>query len=121
MKYALVVDDSRVIRKVARRILEDLHVVADEAEDGVEALEYCRRKMPDVILLDGQMPHMNGIEFLRSLRREANGSQPAVVFCLTDADVGHIAEAMAAGANDYVVKPFDRESLEAKLAAVGLI
>jgi two-component system chemotaxis response regulator CheY len=121
MKYGLVVDDSRVIRKVARRILEDLDMVTDEAEDGIAALEACRRKMPDVILLDRQMPHMSGVEFLRSLRRQTNGTQPTVVFCLTDADVGHIAEAMAAGANDYVVKPFDRESLEAKLAAVGLI
>jgi two-component system chemotaxis response regulator CheY len=121
MKYALVVDDSRVIRKVARRILEDLKLVTDEAEDGIVALEACRRKMPDVILVDGQMPHMNGVEFLRSLRREAKGTGPTVLFCLTEANVGHIAEAMAAGANDYVVKPFDRESLEAKLAAAGLI
>jgi two-component system chemotaxis response regulator CheY len=121
MKYGLVVDDSRVIRKVARKILEELHVEAEEAEDGLAALEVCRRKMPDIILLDGHMPNMNGVEFLKVLRRETNGSFPKIVFCFTEADVGHIAEALAAGANDYVVKPFDRASLQAKLLEVGLV
>ena len=121
MKYGLVVDDSRVIRKVARKILEELQLEAEEAEDGVMALESCRRKMPDVILLDGLMPNMGGIEFLKTLRREDGGTRPKIVFCLTEADVGHIAEAIAAGANDYVVKPFDRESLQAKLLEVGMV
>ncbi len=121
MKYGLVVDDSRVIRKVARKILEDLQLETDEAADGLAALEACRRKMPDLILLDGQMPKMTGVEFLKTLRREEHGDRPKIVFCLTEAHIGYIAEAMAAGANDYVIKPFDRASLQAKLLEVGLV
>ena len=71
MKSCLVVDDSRVIRKVARRILEDLNFQIDEAADGLEALNSCRRKMPDAILLDWNMPVMSGIDFLRQLRRDS--------------------------------------------------
>lgn len=119
MKTCLVVDDSRVIRKVACKILESLNFDAEEAEDGAVALDSCRMKMPELILLDWQMPNMSGIEFLRALRRERGGMRPIVVFCTTENDVGHISEAMGAGANEYVMKPFDREILQAKLAQVG--
>ena len=120
MKHCLVVDDSRVIRKVACKILEAMNFEADEAEDGTVALAACRSRMPELILLDWQMPDMSGIEFLRSLRREKDGTRPIVVFCTTENDVGHISEAMGAGANEYLMKPFDREILHAKLAQIGM-
>ncbi len=121
MKNCLVVDDSRVIRKVARRILEELQFGIVEASDGKEALEACRLAMPDAILLDWNMPIMNGIEFLRALRREQGGASPVVVFCTTENDLDHISEAITAGANEYIMKPFDREIIEAKFAEVGLL
>ncbi len=121
MKNCLVVDDSRVIRKVACRILEDLHFHTAEAEDGIAALQSCRQSMPQLILLDWNMPNMNGIEFLKTLRKERNGQNPVVVFCTTENDVSHITEALNAGANEYIMKPFDREIIEAKLAEVGLM
>lgn len=121
MKSCLVVDDSRVIRKVARRILEDLKFKIEEAGDGQEALEACRRAMPDAILLDWNMPVMSGIEFLRVLRGEQGGDHPVVVFCTTENDAEHITEAIAAGANEYIMKPFDGEIIEAKFAEVGLV
>jgi two-component system chemotaxis response regulator CheY len=120
MKKCLVVDDSRVIRKVARKILEELNFETDEAEDGVAALEACREKMPDVILLDGHMPNMSGVEFLRALRRETGGNKPVVVFCTAENDVAEITEAVGAGANEYLLKPFDREVVKATLADAGL-
>ncbi len=120
MKKCLVVDDSRVIRKVARKILEELNFETGEAEDGVAALEACRKQMPDAILLDGQMPNMSGMEFLRALRRETGGNKPVVVFCTTENDVAEITEATGAGANEHMLKPFDREIVKAKLADVGL-
>ncbi|MBV8978476.1 MAG: response regulator [Alphaproteobacteria bacterium] len=120
MKSCLVVDDSRVIRKVACRIMSDLGFLTEEAEDGITALESCRAHMPEMILLDWSMPNMSGIEFLKALRRERSGDRPVVVFCTTENDVAHIAEAMGAGANEYIMKPFDRDSLAAKLADVGL-
>lgn len=121
MKQCLVVDDSSVIRKVARRILEDLQFEITEAEDGQQALDACRNVMPDAILLDWNMPVMDGLEFLTSLRREPGGEKPIVVFCTTENDVAHIARAIRAGANEYIMKPFDREIVEAKFQEVGLI
>src|SRR5262245_10744749 len=121
MKTCLVVDDSSVIRKVARRILEGLEFEIAEAEDGEQALEACRGKMPDAILLDWNMPKMDGYEFLRSLRKLPQGDHPKVVFCTTENDVAHIARALHAGANEYIMKPFDKEIVEAKFQEVGLI
>jgi len=121
MKTCLVVDDSSVIRKVARRILEDLQFKIVEAADGEEALKACRERMPEAILLDWNMPVMDGLEFLQRLRKEVGGDQPVVVFCTTENDVAHIARAMRAGANEYIMKPFDRDIVESKFAEVGLI
>jgi len=120
MKQCLIVDDSRVVRKVARKILEGMNFTIDEAEDGVGALEICRRKMPDAILVDWNMPTMSGIEFLRVLRREPSGESPIVVFCTSEHDLAQITEAMAAGANEYIMKPFDKELMEATFAQAGL-
>jgi len=119
MKRCLVVDDSRVIRKVACRILEGMQFETEEAEDGLSALESCRGQMPDIILLDWQMPNMGAVEFLRGLRRERNGEHPIVLFCPTENDVAQIGEALNAGANDYLLKPFDREVLRAKMVQAG--
>ncbi len=121
MKSCLVVDDSRVIRKVARQILEDLRFEIFEAVNGQEALDHCRSQMPDAILLDWNMPVMNGIDFLRNLRKEKGGESPVVVFCTTENDIKHITEAIQAGANEYIMKPFDREIIETKFVEVGLV
>jgi two-component system chemotaxis response regulator CheY len=121
MKTCLIVDDSSVIRKVARRILEGLEFEINEAEDGEQALEVCRVRMPDAVLLDWNMPKMDGYEFLRSMRRMPDGHRPKVVFCTTENDVAHIARALHAGANEYIMKPFDKEIVEAKFQEVGLI
>ena len=120
MKSCLVVDDSKVIRKVARHMLETLDFTVDEASDGEEALARCRASMPDVILLDWNMPVMSGIEFLRHLREAELQSRPKIVFCTTENGIGHIRAAIDAGADEYVMKPFDRETLQSKLQIVGL-
>jgi two-component system, chemotaxis family, chemotaxis protein CheY len=120
MPKCLIVDDSRIIRKIARKILEDLKYSADEAEDAPTALDLCRRNMPDAILLDSQIGNTPGVEFLRMLRRESAGAKPVVVFCATEHDVAQITEAIEAGANEYLLKPFDRDIVEAKLAEAGL-
>jgi two-component system chemotaxis response regulator CheY len=120
MRSCLVVDDSKVIRKVARHILETLNFSVDEAEDGREALSRCEAAMPDVILLDWNMPVMSGMEFLRALRQGDCGGQPKVVFCTTENDIAHIRAAIDAGADEYVMKPFDRDTLQSKLQIVGV-
>ncbi len=121
MKLCLVVDDSRVIRKVARRILEELNFEVEEAVDGQDALDACDRNLPDVVLLDWNMPVMDGLQFLKNLRGRPNVEQPIVVFCTTENDMSHIRMAIEAGANEYIMKPFDREIIEAKFSQVGLM
>jgi len=121
MKLCLVVDDSKVIRKVARRILEELNFDIEEAVDGQDALESCERNMPDVVLLDWNMPVMDGLEFLKAVRAREDFEQPIVVFCTTENDMSHIRTAIEAGANEYIMKPFDREIIEAKFSQVGLM
>ncbi len=116
MAHCLIVDDSRVIRTVARRILEELHFVTAEAEDGMAALRACREKMPDLMLLDWCMPGMTGVELVRSLRAQPDGARPIILIITTEMDAGEIAHAAAAGIDDYLMKPFDRETLAAKLA-----
>jgi two-component system chemotaxis response regulator CheY len=121
MKSCLVVDDSRVIRAVARRILEGLNFKIVEAANGEEALNICRHGMPDAVLLDWNMPVMSGIDFLRHLRVADGGARPIVVFCSTETDAGKIKAALDAGANEYIMKPFDREIIELKFTQAGLI
>lgn len=119
MKTCLIVDDSAVIRKVARRILEGMNFKVGEAEDGAKALVLCAEAMPDVILLDWNMPEMDGYEFLRILRQSPEGATPKVLFCTTENDVGAIARALHAGADEYIMKPFDRDIVTCKLEQVG--
>ena len=121
MKTCLLVDDSRVIRKVARQIMEAIGYSCDEAENGQDALDKCKAKMPSFILLDWNMPVMNGIDFLRAMRVLPGGIDPIVVFCTIENNLAHIQEAMTAGANEYIMKPFDAEIIRSKLELLSLI
>lgn len=121
MKICLVVDDSDVIRKVARHILDDLQFVTIEAENGQVALERCRAEMPDAILLDWLMPEMNGMDFLTAIREEEDGDRPHIFYCTTENDPHDITKAMNAGADEYIIKPFDRNIIESKFLETGLM
>ncbi len=121
MKSCLIVDDSKVVRMVARKILEGLSFETAEAENGEAALEACQRNMPDAVLLDWNMPVKNGLAFLEELRAMAGVAQPVVVFCTTENDLEHIREALGAGADEYIMKPFDSEIIESKFSQAGLL
>ena len=121
MPICLVVDDSRVVRKVARRILEGHGFQVEEAADGSLALAACQASMPDCVLLDWNMPVMNGIEFLHALRAEFGPEKPPVLFCTTENDISFIEQAIVAGAQEFIMKPFDEEILIGKFAQVGLV
>ena len=120
-RSCLVVDDSRVVRKVARRMLESQGFAVTEAADGQQALLACRQQMPDAVLLDWNMPVMNGIEFLRLLRQEFGPENPTVLFCTTENDMNFVEQAIEAGAQEFIMKPFDEEILVGKFAQVGLL
>ena len=115
MKTCLIVDDSRVIRKVSRHMVETLGFTVEEAADGQEALAMCDKAMPDVILLDWNMPVMSGIEFVAELRRIECDNRPKVVFCTNKSNALDYEQAIAAGADDYVIKPFEPKNFLARL------
>ena len=120
-RVCLVVDDSRVVRKVARRILEAHGFAVAEASDGQQALDACHAQMPDCVLLDWNMPVMNGLDFLKKLRAEYGPDRPAVVFCTTENELSAIELAISSGAQEYIMKPFDEEILVGKFEQVGLL
>jgi len=121
MKTCLIVDDSRVIRKVARQIFESMGYTCEEAENGQTALDACKKALPNFVLLDWNMPVMNGLEFLQAFRKMPGGNVPNVVFCSTENDLAHIQEALGNGANEYIMKPFDADIIRGKLEQLGLV
>lgn len=121
MKHCLIVDDSRVIRKVSRHIVESFAFEVTEAENGQDALAKCGDAMPDLILLDWNMPVMSGLEFLGKLRKMPGGDGPQVVFCTTENTRDKILTALEAGATEYIMKPFDQEIIRTKLEQIGMV
>ena len=121
MPQALVVDDSAVIRKIARQMLERMAFQVREAEDGGAAVEQCTADMPDMILLDWNMPIMSGFDFLKQLRSMPGGDKPKVVFCTTENSFEMIERAMSAGADEYIMKPFDEFIIREKLLQIGFL
>ena len=118
-RTCLIVDDSRVIRKVSSKIAISLGYVPVEAENGEEALARCKKSMPDLVLTDWNMPEMDGIEFVAKLRAIPTPKEPIVVFCTSNGEAKDIHEGISAGADDYIVKPFDEAALKAKLEKLG--
>lgn len=116
MKRCLVIDDAGVIRKVARHIIESLRYEVAEAESCQQAVGLCRSSMPDVILLDWHAPPMSATEFMAAVRALPEGRRPAIIYCTTEQDPVEISRAYAAGADNYLLKPFDRSSIEGKLS-----
>lgn len=121
MKSCLIVDDSKMIRRVAGRILKELKFQTEEAENGKEAIDICKAKMPDAILLDWNMPVMDGLSFLKTLRAAPRGTDPVVVFCTAERSVEKITQALEFGADEYIMKPFDSDIVASKFFQAGLI
>jgi len=119
VKHCLVVDESRVIRKVVCHLLTEMKFYAEEASESMSALESCRVQMPDVVLVN--LANAGGIELVRALRRGRTEKQPVIIATMTEHDIGNITAALSAGADDYVLKPFDHASLKEKFARTGLI
>jgi len=120
-KTGMVVDDSGVVRRISRKILEGLGFEVIEAENGLHALEIAEKNLPQFILLDWNMPVMNGLEFLKEFRKKHSSADVKVIFCTTENDLTKIMTAMEAGANEYIMKPFDEEIVRTKLTQMGLI
>jgi two-component system chemotaxis response regulator CheY len=120
-RICLIVDDSKIVRKVMRKIIEPLGFAIIEAEDGQQAIDAFEEGDIELVMLDWNMPVMNGMEFLLTLRARTDLAQPMVVFCTTENEFSKIQEALQNGANEYVMKPFDEEIIRGKLEQLGLI
>jgi len=120
MKIFMVVDDSPVIRKVARRILESVGYVVCEAEDGIDALEKCAHNMPDVMMVDWEMPRMDGVEFIDALRSREDADHVKILYCTSEVMVTEMMKAKRAGCQGYLLKPFTKATLQQKLSEIGV-
>lgn len=120
-KDCLVVDDSSVVRKIIKKILEDIGFQVREAEDGKKALEACEEQVPFLIMLDWNMPIMDGMEFLKAFHAKQQEHGTYVVFCTTENDITQIMKAMEAGANEYIMKPFDADIIKTKFQQLGIL
>ena len=118
---ALVVDDSKAIRSIISKHLNALGFEVVEAVSGVEALVQLKKMGgADIALLDWNMPEMDGFEFLRRVRADADFSDLVVMMVTTESEMSQVAKALEAGANEYLMKPFTKEALQEKLVLLGL-
>lgn len=118
---ALVVDDSRSMRAIIGKLLKELGFDVEEVGSGVEALEALNRNPTyDLMLLDWNMPHMDGFELLRRMRMEARFEDLPVMMVTTESEMSQVEVALGAGANEYLMKPFDRHALLQKLMLIGI-
>ena len=113
-----------MVRRVAARIIRELGLETLEAKTGQEALDLCSDRMPDAILMDWNLSDMQAAPFLHGLMETVerhNKARPTVIFCSGERSVPRIVEALKAGADEYIMKPFDSDIVRAKLVLAGLI
>ena len=121
MKIILIADDSPVIRKIARRIMEDMGFVVAEARDGSEAISICQDNMPDAVIIDWDMPGISGTEVIAQISRMDNSGTSKLIYCTSELLVPEMMKAKRAGASAFLMKPFNRQLLAQKFAEIGLL
>lgn len=120
MKRCMFVDDSSVIRKVAKRILGGPDMLVIEASSGPEALEMCAADMPDIVVVDGSLGDMQAVDFIRSVRTLETPVIPKILISLVEVDIGAIMRAKRAGAQGYLLKPFNRSQLTERFRTLDI-
>lgn len=121
-RRCLIIDQSAMVRRVAARIIRELGFEVIEAKTAQEGLDFCETQRPDVVMLDWKTPDMSGAEFIASLRAQLGADAlPSILFCTADRSVDQIVAALKAGADEYIMKPFDSEIIESKFALAGLL
>jgi two-component system chemotaxis response regulator CheY len=117
---AIVIDDSRAMRGMLKKILTGMSFEVIEAKDGQDALDQlAQTSRPDLALVDWNMPNMNGFDFLKAIRANHAFDEMLIVMVTTEIEMKHIAGALEAGANEYVMKPFTWEGMREKLQLLG--
>jgi two-component system chemotaxis response regulator CheY len=107
----MFIDDSSVVRRVARRILGGSGLLVIEVGTGSEAIDICAADMPEIVVVDGALPDMPSVDVIRHIRAIRSPVKPLIAICLTEVDIGAIMRARRAGAQDYILKPFNRSQL----------
>lgn len=121
MPLALVLDDSRAMRMILGRILREIGYDVVDAADGREGLAVLRSgPLPEIALIDWNMPEMNGLEFVNAVRAEQAWRDMTLMMVTTESEASQIVKALAAGAHEYVIKPFTKEAIVEKLGLLGL-
>jgi two-component system, chemotaxis family, chemotaxis protein CheY len=121
LQTCLIVDDSDVVRRVMRSVIEDLGFQVEDTASTEAAMLVCRKRMPDIIVLDWHIPGSHPLEFIAAVRSQPQGRDTKILFVATDNDPVEIGRAIAFGANDTLIKPFYRVGLEAKVAALTTV
>lgn len=111
MKHCMIIERSTVIRKVAARILSNEDIVVAEADNGYDALAKCGETMPETIIIDAGMPNNEGFELMRSIREMEGGDQPIIIALMHERDLITMTKARRHGADEFMLKPFDRNQL----------
>ncbi|MEZ5870961.1 MAG: response regulator [Nitratireductor sp.] len=121
MQIFMIVDDSPVIRKVGRRLIEDMGFVVVEAVDAIEALTICRSNMPDVIMVDWDIGGSSGLDLIREIVLLPGSESLKILYCTSELMVAEMTKAKRSGATGFIMKPFNRRVLADKFRQFGLI
>ena len=121
MKIVMIADDSPVIRKVARRLLEDMELVVVEAGDGAQAISMCRDNMPDIMIIDWDMPGRSGVDVVAEITRMPASENSVIFYCTSELNISEMTKAKRAGARGFLMKPFNRKILLRKFMEVGVL
>ena len=120
--HALIIDDSRAMRAILKRILTKLDFKISEAADGQQGLDQlAANKDVSICLVDWNMPVMNGYEFVKAVRSDQTNKDIWLMMVTTETEMSKVVKAMAAGANEYVMKPFTDDVIVDKLRVLGLV
>jgi two-component system chemotaxis response regulator CheY len=117
---ALVIDDSKSIRSILSKILTEIGFAVEEASNGLEAIDLIKKGKVDIALVDWNMPEMNGYEFIQEVRKDNTFKSMLLMMVTTETAIDKVADALEAGANEYIMKPFTKEMIVEKLALMGL-
>lgn len=117
---AIVIDDSKSIRSILSKILIEIGFTVEEAANGLEALDVIKKDKVDLALVDWNMPNMNGYEFIQEVRKDNTYKDMRMMMVTTETEMNKVVEALEAGANEYVMKPFTKEMIIEKLALMGM-
>jgi two-component system chemotaxis response regulator CheY len=120
-RRALLVDDSRVIRAIVNRAMQELGFATEEAGDGQDALNRLKQgPAPNVMLIDWNMPGLNGLELVQAIRANSEWNDIRLIMITSENEIGRVRNALQAGADEYIMKPFTKDMIQEKLTLVGI-